>query len=153
MKTAMLTDLKPSGTRACDLWHEHRSSLTKIPLLGEIPRIPQNTPFLSKSLALTRKHIASVFLNHRVGRTARAGHRGRAVTIAKKGQVKQFLRMRSGVDEKRLRMDVLPAEQSRLLPLVGRYQRCLEYLKEVLEAEKTGELDPASPVTAVEASS
>lgn len=87
---------------------------------------------------------------HRVGRTARAGCRGTAVTIAKKGQVKQFLRMRAGVDAKRVRADELPADQSRLLPLVGRYQRCLEDLKEVLEAEKSGELDPASPVTAVD---
>lgn len=86
----------------------------------------------------------------RVGRTARAGCRGTAVTIAKKGQVKQFLKMRTGVDEKRVRLDASPADQSRLLLLAGRYQRCLKDLKEVLEAERTGELDPTAPVTAVD---
>ncbi|CAN0010303.1 unnamed protein product, partial [Laminaria digitata] len=88
---------------------------------------------------------------HRVGRTARAGSRGTAMTIAKKGQVKQFLKMRASVDGKRVRLDSSPADQSRLLPLASRYQRCLQDLKEVLEAERTGELDPAAPVTAVDA--
>lgn len=86
----------------------------------------------------------------RVGRTARAGSRGTAVTIAKKGQVKQFLKMRAGVDGKRVRLDSSPADQSRILQLTGRYQRCLMDLKEVLEAERTGELDPTAPVTAVD---
>lgn len=73
------------------------------------------------------------------------------MTIAKKGQVKQFLKMRASVDAKRVRLDSSPAEQSRLLLLAGRYQRCLQDLKEVLEAERTGELDPAASVTAVDA--
>ena len=102
---------------------------------------PSPTPLLSN----TRYLLA------RVGRTARAGSRGTAVTIAKKGQVKQFLKMRASVDGKRVRLDSSPADQSRLLLLAGRYQRCLQDLKEVLEAERTGELDPAAPVTAVDA--
>ena len=85
-----------------------------------------------------------------MGRTARAGSRGTAVTITKKGQVKQFLNMRSGIDKKRMRFDSSPADQSRLLPLAGRYQLCLKDLKEVLEAERKGELDPSAPVTATE---
>lgn len=73
------------------------------------------------------------------------------MTIAKKGQVKQFLQMRAGVDNKRVRLDASPADQSRLLLLAGRYQRCLKDLKEVLEAERAGDLDPTAPVTAVDA--
>lgn len=72
------------------------------------------------------------------------------MTIAKKGQVKQFLKMRASVDGKRVRSDSSPADQSRLLPLTGRYQRCLKDLKEVLEAERTGEMDPTASVTAVD---
>lgn len=86
----------------------------------------------------------------RVGRTARAGSRGTAVTITKKGQVKQFLKMRASVDGKRVRLDSSPADKSRLIQLAGRYQRCLRDLKEVLEAERTGELDPSAPVLAAE---
>lgn len=86
----------------------------------------------------------------RVGRTARAGSRGVGVTITKKGQVKQFLKMRSSVDGKRVRLDPAPADQSRVLQLAGRYQRCLKDLKEVLQAERTGELDLSAPVTATE---
>ena len=73
-----------------------------------------------------------------------------AVTITKKGQVKQFLKMRSSVDSKRVRLDASPADQSRILRLASRYQRCLKDLKEVLEAEKTGELDPSASVSATE---
>lgn len=73
-----------------------------------------------------------------------------AVTITKKGQVKQFLKMRSSVDRKRVRLDPSPAEQSRILQLAGRYQRCLKDLKEVLEAERSGELEPSASVTATE---
>lgn len=73
-----------------------------------------------------------------------------AVTITKKGQVKQFIKMRSSVDGKRVRLDPSPAEQSRILQLAGRYQRCLKDLKQVLEAEKMGELGPSAPVTATE---
>lgn len=58
--------------------------------------------------------------------------------------------MRAGVDGKKISSDPSPAEQSRLQPLVQRYRRCLEDLKEVLEAEKAGELDPSAPVTAME---
>lgn len=85
-----------------------------------------------------------------MGRTARAGSRGLAVTITKKGQVKQFLKMRASVDGKRVRLDASPADQSRILRLAGRYQRCLKDLKEVLEAERTGELESSAPVTATE---
>lgn len=86
----------------------------------------------------------------RVGRTARAGERGKAVTIAKRGQMKRFRRMRAGVDGKRVRPDSSSPNESSLEALAPRYQRCLLNLKDVLEAEKAGELDPTAPVTAVD---
>lgn len=59
--------------------------------------------------------------------------------------------MRAGVDGKRVRPDPSSPSESSLEALAPRYQRCLLNLKEVLEAERTGELDPTAPVTAVDA--
>ena len=87
----------------------------------------------------------------RVGRTARAGARGKAVTIAKKGQVKRFRLMREGVDGRRIRPEPSPPDESDLEALAGRYRRCLRELGEVLEAERAGELDPTAPVDAINA--
>lgn len=86
----------------------------------------------------------------RVGRTARAGCKGSAVTIAKKGQVKQFLRMRAEIDGRRVRADRKLEGQACLERLADRYRRCLEDLKEVMEAERTGELDPSAPIVALD---
>lgn len=64
--------------------------------------------------------------------------------------MKKFRRMRAGVDGKRVRPDPSSPNESTLEALAPRYQQCLVNLKDVLEAEKTGELDPTAPVTAVD---
>ncbi|CAM9910879.1 unnamed protein product, partial [Discosporangium mesarthrocarpum] len=82
---------------------------------------------------------------HRVGRTARAGCRGTAVTIAKQGQERRFLRMRAKVDSKKV-SKAPPPDPRLLMQLTRRYQECLEDLKEVLDEERSGRLCPWDPV-------
>jgi ATP-dependent RNA helicase DDX51/DBP6 len=83
---------------------------------------------------------------HRVGRTARAGKAGASYTILKRGQERQFLRMREGIDGKR----VLPFKSSdgmaSAAPLTRIYRKALPLLKAVLVEEKAGKLHVGDPV-------
>jgi len=82
---------------------------------------------------------------HRCGRTARAGRDGRAITILKGGQVSKFLAMRQLIDKPEnvskggIRKDLV----KEAIPV---YQKCVQYLKNVMDAELNNELSPVAPL-------
>ncbi|KAF0697798.1 Aste57867_11541 [Aphanomyces stellatus] len=75
---------------------------------------------------------------HRVGRTARAGRHGRAITLVKQGQVKGLHRMLSKAKKADLPTFAYDAEHMKTL--VPRYTACLASLKDTLAKEKAGHL-------------
>ncbi len=82
---------------------------------------------------------------HRVGRTARAGRGGVAVTLLKGGQEKQFHAMRAslagGAGLERVRVPPGECDARR-----GAYAGALKALAQVLRAEARGELRPCDDV-------
>lgn len=82
---------------------------------------------------------------HRCGRTARAGKRGRAITILKGGQVGKFTKLRHLIDgpdkvkvggiKKELVQDAVPI-----------YKQCVRTLQKILEAEESKELSLVQPL-------
>jgi ATP-dependent RNA helicase DDX51/DBP6 len=82
---------------------------------------------------------------HRVGRTARAGRRGCAVTMVKRGQEAQFAAVRRQIVGRAAH----PLSISLPADLSGKFQLCLDGLRSVLQAEGSGELGAAAPVEAV----
>ena len=71
---------------------------------------------------------------HRVGRTARAGRRGKAFTLLKRGQEAGFWRMLRKAEHERVNTHELRADE--LGALVPRYLRCLAELKLLLQRER-----------------
>ncbi|KAH9079010.1 hypothetical protein Ae201684P_021675 [Aphanomyces euteiches] len=75
---------------------------------------------------------------HRVGRTARAGRSGRAVTLVKRGQTKGLYRMLAKANKTEL--PTCPIDTEHMKTIVPRYTACLASLKETLAKEKAGHL-------------
>lgn len=85
---------------------------------------------------------------HRVGRTARAGRPGTALTLLQRGQERQFADMRkkigSSVHQAAPQRYRVP--QSECEALKEGYDRCLNKLRAVLLAESRRELQPTAPL-------
>ena len=101
---------------------------------------------------------------HRIGRTARAGRAGTAVTMLKQGQLAGFRAMLQktttpvnlGQPQPQPQPQTVgtypvrqPEQWARVSALVPRYSRCLRRLEAVLEKEKAGRLRPTTPVPPV----
>lgn len=75
---------------------------------------------------------------HRVGRTARAGEQGLAVTLLTKGNVKTFMKLLQQAGKQNLQEIAVYKED--LEPLGDKYRESLEELKEIVANEKKAEL-------------
>jgi superfamily II DNA/RNA helicase len=82
---------------------------------------------------------------HRVGRTARAGAEGVAVTLLTGKEVPHFKEMLRSAQNSRLQPFPAIAD-SALAPLIPTYQRSLALLKAVMDDEKRGALKPFRPL-------
>lgn len=80
---------------------------------------------------------------HRLGRAARAGRSGTAITLIKRGQESDFRKMRrsvrAGKSEERLKVP-----RARLEPLSPKYKACLAQLQDAVRAAKKGHRPPAA---------
>lgn len=87
---------------------------------------------------------------HRVGRTARAGRHGRAVTLVKMGQMKGMLRMLKKAENNKL--TPYPLKKDHMKTMIPRYTQALQQLKETLDAEKAGKLGATATLRSRESS-
>lgn len=76
---------------------------------------------------------------HRCGRTARAGKRGAAISLLKGGQVRQFTRMRQLIHDPD-KLQSMGVKKSLVRDAIPKYRLCVRALREVLDAEESGEL-------------
>ena len=76
---------------------------------------------------------------HRCGRTARAGRKGRAITILKGGQITKFLKMRNliGNPDRVQTAGIKKHLVKRAIPV---YQKCIKALENVIDAETNDHL-------------
>lgn len=83
---------------------------------------------------------------HRCGRTARAGKKGRAISVLKGGQVGQFVKMRKLIDDPS-RVEEMKLKKELVGGAIGVYQACMKSLRRVIDAEEGGDLEAAAPLT------
>ncbi|GKY96065.1 hypothetical protein MPSEU_000566700 [Mayamaea pseudoterrestris] len=76
---------------------------------------------------------------HRCGRTARAGKKGKSITLLKGGQVTQFHKMRRLIQSPES-VHQVGIKKQLVCNVVPHYRKCVHALKRVLEAESDGEL-------------
>ena len=75
---------------------------------------------------------------HRVGRTARAGKEGTAVSLCSEKQVKNFLKM---TQDAGIKVDELAIDDEKLHSWKGQYEKTLETVKGILLEEKSKGLE------------
>jgi ATP-dependent RNA helicase DDX51/DBP6 len=78
---------------------------------------------------------------HRCGRTARAGRKGRAITMLKGGQVTKFLKMRQLIDSPD-RVTKIGIKKDLVKTAIPVYQKCIKALQNVMDAELNENLSP-----------
>lgn len=74
---------------------------------------------------------------HRLGRAARAGRSGTAITLIKRGQESDFRRMRRSM-RANAPVEKLKVPRARLEPLTPKYRECLAQLQDAVRAAKKG---------------
>jgi len=76
---------------------------------------------------------------HRCGRTARAGRKGRAISIMKGGQVTKFLKMRKLIENSE-KVTTIGIKKDLVKSAIPVYKKCVKILQKVMSAEENDEL-------------
>ncbi len=82
---------------------------------------------------------------HRVGRTARAGRSGVAISLVRGPEVRHFKEMLWKAQNSKLQPYTPPTDKH-LQPIIPRYTQALAALKTILDDEKSGALKPYRPL-------
>lgn len=77
---------------------------------------------------------------HRCGRTARAGRKGRAITIMKSGQVSKFLKMRKLIGNPDS-IQTIGIKKDLVKSVIPMYQKCIKAIQNVMNAESNNEIE------------
>lgn len=82
---------------------------------------------------------------HRCGRTARAGKKGKAISILKRDQSGHFSRMRKGITNDNC-VDKIGLRKELISESISMYTKCLKALSNILRAEKHDCVNPTRPL-------